>query len=479
VASSARGPRIALLVATPLRDLAGLVLTAQALCRRGATCYLVPQVNGFAEIWALAPDFVLVPAFRSYYASRVRKYVEVGIQFGLLDTEQSVYRNPEEYRTGMWDADDLFREARCACMWGPAIARHVVEKGTFTSEQIAITGCPRFDYYAPPLSRVYGEKVGPSLPGAPPYILINTNFTIGNYSDNTLERMVTNMSRNYGHSREQILEWVRVQREAIASFVDLARRLATDFPQLTIVIRPHPQEREDPYREGTAGFSNIQVRKEGSVTPWVQRSLAVVQRSCSTAIEAVMAGVPALSPSWIPTTHEYPLPEAMSVSLPRYEEFREAVRAIVAGRFQAGRETEARIQELTHEWLHVSDGRAHERVADAVFKSLGPIGTVDAKACRRLLYGLHNDSAWTMRGFANRVRHTLRFPYRWSFRGWKTVEVPRDPHFGAEQVEKLLRSIESVQNGHGTPALTIRDANDAGAYLTDRFRGRSIVLENP
>ncbi len=423
---------------------------------------------------------MLVPAFRSYYASRVRKYVEVGIQFGLLDTEQSVYRNPEEYRLSMWNEPELDRAARCACMWGPAIGRYVVEKGVFTEDQISVTGCPRFDYYAEPLAKVYGEKVGPSLPGSPPYILFNTNFTIGNYSDNTLDRMVENMSRNYGYPREQILEWHRVQQEAIASMLDLARKLATDFPAITIVIRPHPQEKEEPYLEGAAGFPNILVRKEGSVTPWVQRALAVVQRSCSTAIEAVMAGVPALSPSWIPTTHEYPLPEAMSVSLPSYEAFREAVRAIVAGRFQPAKEIATRIEGLTAEWLHASDGQAHERVADAVFGSLGPLDTVDVKACRRLLYGLHNESAWTLRGFANRVRHALHFPHRWSFRGLRTVaEVPRDPHFGAPQVEKLLRAIESVQNGHGSPALAVRDANDGGGYLTPKFHGRSIVMEAP
>lgn len=456
------------------------MLTAQALCRRGATCYLVPQVNGFAEIWALAPDFVLVPAFRSYYASRVRRYTEVGIQYGLLDTEQSVYRNAEEYRMSMWDEPELFRAARCACMWGPAIARHVIERGVFTEEQIAVTGCPRFDYYSGPLAKVYGEKVGPSLPGSPPYILINTNFTIGNYSDNSLDRMVHNMSTNYGWPREMILEWHRVQREAIASFVELAKNLAKDFPELVIVIRPHPQENEEPYREGTAGFPNIQVRKEGSVTPWVQRALAVVQRSCSTAVEAVMAGVPALSPKWIPTTHEYPLPEAMSVALDSYEDFRQAVCEIVAGRFRPERETRARIEELTAEWLHASDGLAHERVADAVFKSLAPIGGVDVKACRRLLYGLHNESVWTLRGLGNRIRHALRFPHRWSFRGLRTMEpIAADPHFGTDQVESLLRAIEGVQNGHGSPALRVRDANQAGGYLTSRFRGRSIVVENP
>ncbi len=473
-------PRIALLVATPLRDLAGLVLVARALCQRGADVRLVPQVGGFAEIWAMAPDFVLVPAFRPYYAPRIRKYIEVGIQFGLLDTEQSVYRSPQEYEATMWGDRELFRAARCACMWGPAIANHVIERGIFTPDQVVVTGCPRFDYYCAPLDRVYAEMIGPSLPGAPRSILVNTNFTIGNYSDNSLDALVENFCSNYGTPRNVVEEWIRTQKAAIVSMVDLARRLAGDFPDLAVVVRPHPQEKEDPYREGARGLTNLHVVKEGPVAPWILRSLAVVQRSCSTAIEAVMSGIPALSPRWIEASHEYPLPEALSAPMASYEDLRDTVGAIAAGTFRPSGNTQARIEELMAEWLFRSDGRAHERVADTILESLGPIGRVDTEACRRLLYGLHTTPGWTSSGLGNRARYVLDLPTDWSFRSWEVIQDTRwDPHFNRNEVETLADAIHSVGNGFGARRVVLRDANEGGVYITPKFRGRSIVMETP
>ena len=60
--------RIALLVADPARDLPGTVLTAYELCQRGATCFVIPLVSARAELFSLAPDYVLMPAVRPYHS---------------------------------------------------------------------------------------------------------------------------------------------------------------------------------------------------------------------------------------------------------------------------------------------------------------------------------------------------------------------------------------------------------------------------
>ena len=57
--------RVALLVDNPYRDLPGLVLVATRLCQEGVICYLVPFNLQGSEIWALAPDFVLLNYLRT------------------------------------------------------------------------------------------------------------------------------------------------------------------------------------------------------------------------------------------------------------------------------------------------------------------------------------------------------------------------------------------------------------------------------
>jgi hypothetical protein len=79
--------RIALLVADPARDLPGTVLTAYELCQRGATCFVIPLVSARAELFSLAPDYVLMPAVRPYPLTLTFQLVSAGIQFGFIETE--------------------------------------------------------------------------------------------------------------------------------------------------------------------------------------------------------------------------------------------------------------------------------------------------------------------------------------------------------------------------------------------------------
>src|SRR5262245_61391564 len=90
-------PHIALIVDHPQRDLAGLVLTAFDLCQRGAICHLVPLNLQRTEIWALAPDFVLLNYLRRSNEQFARQLVKSRIRFGLLDTEGGVWATADEY----------------------------------------------------------------------------------------------------------------------------------------------------------------------------------------------------------------------------------------------------------------------------------------------------------------------------------------------------------------------------------------------
>src|SRR5215831_6107335 len=102
-----KSPRIALLVADPVRDIPGIVLTAFELCQRGAECFIVPLRGGHADICALAPDFVLLPAIRPYQVWRARQYVEAGIQIGFLDAEGVVWSSMDECKNTIWADADL------------------------------------------------------------------------------------------------------------------------------------------------------------------------------------------------------------------------------------------------------------------------------------------------------------------------------------------------------------------------------------
>src|SRR5690606_1060773 len=127
----------------------------------------------------------------------------------------------------------------------------------------------------------------------------NTNFSIVNPRFTSSAENLEYYHRELGWTREHIAEFTGRETAAIAEMCRIARSLAGRFPDARVIIRVHPHEDPAPYREQLAGVPNVDVNDSGPVQLQLFRASAVVQRSCTTAIESALAGAPTLSPRWI------------------------------------------------------------------------------------------------------------------------------------------------------------------------------------
>jgi surface carbohydrate biosynthesis protein len=465
-------PRVALIVDHPQRDLAGLVLTAHALCQRGVVCHLVPLNLQASELWALAPDFVLLNFLRRGTMELGRQLAATGIRFGLLDTEGAVWTEPERYAELLWDDPALLHLAQPACMWGPRLAEYLVEHELLAPEQIAVTGCPRFDLYDPAWRSVVCEAS--RAVSARQRLLINTNFSLTNGRFVSRERNIEQVREVLGWSDAYIEEIVRGEEQALAEMIELARRLARDYPQLEVVLRPHPFEDPAPYERGVGGLTNVTLNTTGPVQPQILSAAAVIQRSCSTAIEAGLASVPALSPQWVPAPIPIPMSEASSVPCNSYDEMRAVVEAILAGTYRMPDGVRCAIDAVVADWFHRTDGSAHERVRDAVVAALDGRRMVDERQCARYLYGLDTPRTSLGDRLAREVRYHARLSPDWSFRQFRTVPstswAQTDKFFGVDDVRALVARIEQAQAARGatTKRVVAASARERGDYQRDQ-----------
>jgi surface carbohydrate biosynthesis protein len=465
-------PRIALFVANHTRDLPGLVLTARELCRRGAICYLIPYREGRDEIWALAPDFVLLPVIRPYQAKQARQFVDAGIQFGLLDTEGVVWSSMEEYKQTLWNDTSLTRQANCICLWGPRVADHTVSDGIFDRNQTYVTGCPRFDYYSEPLASVYRK---PANGVKRQSVLLNTNFTTANLEGVGYPEVIDNYVATYGFPREEVLRWYNNELEAIEGMSQLANQLARDFPEIDVILRPHPEEAVDTYTRKLDGSPNLHLSKSRYVAPWILGASAIIQRSCTTAIEASLAGRPAFSPRWIPAPNFYPVPESVSLPCDDYDQLKGFLAAVFAGEFRAPESVQTKIDSVVNDWFHKTDGLAHRRVADAILSSLSSNRKPDRSKCIRMLHKLPGAGFPGRTRLGDAARYYFNLSPRFSFRKMESFHMTRlDPFFNETEIGGLLQSLAEVQRGGD---VKLSRANDCGAYVTRAFRGRAFVME--
>jgi hypothetical protein len=316
-----------------------------------------------------------------------------------------------------------------------------------------------------------------------PQVLVNTNFSTRNPRFATVEKKIETSRRNFGWSDERIQQILEVEEEAIGAVISLTGRLADDFSGADILLRPHPFEGLDWYRRELARHRNVTVDSEGPVQPAILRSAVVIQRSCTTGIEAGLAGTPTLSPQWVPAPFLMPAAEAVSVACNSYETLAREVETSLEGRYRASPEVQAAIDEVTRDWFCSADGRAHRRVADAALAALRPGGTARLQSCRDNLYrfSLSGDQLSGTAAIGARLREALHLPPEWSFHGLRTVPpawwTATSKFFDPPIVQALADRVTGILRRGGSEVCDVRAefARERGDYSHGHL-GYSVTL---
>jgi surface carbohydrate biosynthesis protein len=264
---------------------------------------------------------------------------------------------------------------------------------------IHAVGNPRSDmlrseirtYYekdAEALRRVYGD-----------FILVNTNFNHVNAfgPDINLFMPVKKPDKKArfgraarGMSREYAKGLWEHKHAVFAHFKDLIPALERAFPRHTIVVRPHPTEDHQVYDDIAARCRHVQVTNEGNVVPWLMAAKALVHNGCTTAVEAYVMNVPAIS--YRASINEdydngfYRLPNGLSHECFDFEELRKTLEKILSG--ELGIPRGAGCQPLIDRYLEAQDGPlACERMVSV----LETMSDVPAG------HGMQSVSAWLQR----------------------------------------------------------------------------------
>jgi hypothetical protein len=234
----------------------------------------------------------------------------------------------------------------------------------------------------PEVRQYYEETVGELRERYGDFILINTNFNHVNAFYPGLNLFVPNDKSGgeprpgraaKGMSREYAAG-LRDHKQAIfEKFQQLISDVAGAFPKHNIVVRPHPTENQEIYRQIAAGCERVEVTNEGNVVPWLMAAKALIHNGCTTGVEAFVMGVPAISyRAAVNDFYDlgfYRLPNLLSYQCFQFEELRMTLEKILAGELGAARGDEREI--LARQHLASLDGPlACERIVEVCEKIL-------------------------------------------------------------------------------------------------------------
>ena len=264
---------------------------------------------------------------------------------------------------------------------------------------IHVTGNPRGDLLRPEIRLFYQRDAETIHNTYGDFILINTNFNHVNafHPAQNLFQPVKEAEPEprFGQAaRGMTLEYaqgLRDHKQAVfRDFQQLIPVLEKAFPEYTIIVRPHPTENQEIYRQIAVQCQRVQVTNEGNVVPWLMATRAVIHNGCTTGVEAYFMGLPAIS--YRATTNDYydygfyQLPNRLSYQCFDFEELRETLAKILVGEIgvAGGEERET----LANNHLAAKDGPlACERIVDVLQTMVDSYSQMDKPTFRDRLEG--------------------------------------------------------------------------------------------
>ncbi len=188
------------------------------------------------------------------------------------------------------------------CLWGALQKQVIAKQAPELASTLAVTGCPRFDLCGTNYSWIESAANETIHSTHQPYILMCSRFTSIAHDESIQNPFTRKVNPNIwpkAMSLQDVSElwYTSWQRDVhdFADFVVAVKEIAKTNPDYTIVLRPHPSESLDFYKEALKPFKNIQVIRSGSVLGWIRSAEVVVHTNCTTGVEAILAGRPTIN----------------------------------------------------------------------------------------------------------------------------------------------------------------------------------------
>ncbi len=298
-------PTIYIPVESKKREFDGKILLSARLLEHGFRVVLGTKSGIHREILQARHGIYLAKSASNVFLSFYRQLKNRGHHLVVLDVEggaltreikNDLLRSYQPEASAYFDFFYVFGEKI-----RDAILR---ELDYIKPDMVVVTGEPRFDLLRSEYSRFYEEEAKEIQDRYGRYVLFNTSFGLSNSAlgDNGILRFLETTDDIPEEQRHLYLLKHAEGKKLIRAFTALAREVASAFPEIQVVIRPHPDEDPALYQRAFQDDPTIHVNGQGNVQPWILCALAVIHHDCTTGMEAVMAGKPTIA--YVPFTEE-------------------------------------------------------------------------------------------------------------------------------------------------------------------------------
>ena len=272
-------------IETACRELYSKIFLAYKFASKGCEVFLGDKQN----IQAIA-DYVDGSVFfdKGYHKDKSDHLYELlnqrNIKIVSLDEENAVDSSNFQ-QLDLRFPDHILNRFDLVFLWGKKQKQHLSKnRKNFESEKFVVSGHPRFELLTRSYQQLYAGHTNAIKEKYGEFILINTNFGLGNNIKGD-----AHVLKNYVTRFPQVKELMDYQKKQAYNFVDLCRILSDEL-NLRIILRPHPEESHEFYISKLEPLKNVTVSGDHSVIPWIAACKHLIHHDCTTSLESAMLG---------------------------------------------------------------------------------------------------------------------------------------------------------------------------------------------
>lgn len=280
------------------RELDSRLLIAALALARGFEVIIGQKWLIERNVEAMPPGVYLSKTLTQRDAKALARAKEKGYLVAAIDEEMpGLVTEPEGLR---WMSDDAVDVTDRIFISGAHNSDSVRHRFPQARERIVTAINPRWDLLRPGMRDFYEREASEIRAKYGSFILINTNLGFTNSEKGNAEELINEQERLGKLSMADpkhvafvngILAMEAANRTTILRLID---ELPKKFPDRRIVLRPHPSERLDTWRDQVDGHAVVDVIRDGPAIPWILASDVLVHTNCTTGVEAVALDRPAV-----------------------------------------------------------------------------------------------------------------------------------------------------------------------------------------
>jgi surface carbohydrate biosynthesis protein len=292
------------------RELDSRVLLAVSALRRGFDVVMGQKWLIERNIEAMPPGVYFSKTLTKRDSKALARARQAGYMVAAVDEEM-----PGILATGSdlrWISGDAVDCCDMIFIAGSGNTRAFSERFGAGGKVITV-GNPRWDLLKPSLRRLYNADVERIRRAFGRFVLLNTNLGLTNTEKGTPEQIIQDQIRlgkldpNNPGDMAYYADIRRMEDANRAVMVELIRKIPATFPDVNVVLRPHPSERLATWEQAVAGFDRVKVVRSGPAVPWIMACSALLHTNCTTGVEAYALDQPAICvlPTDLPVNERY------------------------------------------------------------------------------------------------------------------------------------------------------------------------------